>query len=807
MLAATVCALSAGSASVAATPTALNFGDVAFASSATQTISFSLPSGVKLGEVSVVTQGAANLDFTAAIGTSCKVGSTAACKVIVKFHPTAAGIRLGAVVLADQSGNALVTVPLYGVALGPVATFAPGTIETIAGQCCGGYFGGDNGPAKNSQISYPTGVGVDAAGNIYIGDSYNAVIRKIDTAGIITTFAGTLKKFDYTGDGGPATSAKMNQPGPVRVDGAGNVYICDEPYFTPQLSAVRMVNSAGIISTFAGLAPGTQICSAATNAIGDGCPANQASVSWPTGIAFDAAGNIYIGDAGNQVIRKVDIHGIISTFAGTLGASGYAGDGGPALAAVLNLPQLGGFDAKGNLYFVDSSNNAIRMITPAGIISTVAAGQFYAPQTLAVDPAGNLYVSDFYNNAIKKVDPSGNVTTLAGGNGGDWSGDGGSPAAAQMYYPADVVLDGHGNLYVPEEFSHTLRKIDLADAPSFTFPDTPWGTVSAAQQTTLLNLGNVPMVLSPNALSRQFVVAHGDTCKGALSIAPNASCTASVAFTPVTVGAVTGVFRLTDNDLPASQSIALHGTAVQDAVTISWTPAALTYGAAVGGAQLDAKVKYFGVLAVPGTYTYTNGDQTLAKGAVLGAGTYTLSVSFTPTNTLRFPDASTTATLQVNMAAVRLAWKAPASIAYGTVLGAAQLDASAPVAGTLTFTPALGTVLGAGKHTLAVQFTPKDAADYKPASAQVSITVNKAKPVLSWQAPSPIKVGAQLDATQLNAAATGYDGSSLAGTYTYSPKLGTILTVGTHTLSLTFLPADAADYTSATKTATIQVTK
>ena len=260
-----------------------------------------------------------------------------------------------------------------------------GTITTVAGNGIAGY-SGDNGAATSAQISGPTGVAVDASGNLYIADTYNAKVRKVTTSGIITTIAGPWL-----------------EPLGVAVDSAGNLYVSD--YFTQ----VWKVSTSGAVTTVAG--NGTQGYS------GDGGPATSAALNGPWGVAVDSSGNLYIADQNNYRIRKVSTSGIITTVAGN-GNGGYSGDGGPATSAMVYNPQGVAVDAAGNLYICDVSNLRIRKVSTSGTITTVAgngsggysgdggaatSSSLSGPRGAAFDAAGNLFIADSGNNRIRKV--------------------------------------------------------------------------------------------------------------------------------------------------------------------------------------------------------------------------------------------------------------------------------------------------------------------------------------------------------------------------------------------------------------------
>jgi hypothetical protein len=225
--------------------------------------------------------------------------------------------------------------------------------------------------------------------------------------------------------------------------------------------------------------------------------------------------------------------------------------------------------------------------------------------------------------------------------------------------------------------------------------------------------------------------------------------------------------------------------------TITWAaPADITYGTALSAIQLNASA------SVPGTFAYTP-----ATGTVLDAGSHPLSVTFTPTDATNYAGATATVSITVVKATPTITWPAPADLTYGTALSATQLNARASVPGTFAYTPATGTVLDAGSRPLSVTFTPTDATNYSGATATVSITVLKATPTITWSTPADITYGTALSATQLNASA------NVPGTFAYTPAAGTVLDAGTHQLSATFTPTDAANYATATKTVSINVTK
>ena len=330
-----------------------------------------------------------------------------------------------------------------------------GNITRVAGTCEGGY-SGDGGPALSAQLNYPEGVAADAAGNLYIADQNNNRIRKVSSTGTITTIAGNGSA-GFSGDNGPATSAQLNSPSGVALDSFGNLYIADQ-----NNNRIRMVSPAGAITTVAGNgSPGYSA---------DNVPATSSELNYPTGVAADSSGNLYIADTLNNRIREVS-GGTITTVAGN-GTYNHTGDGGPATSAELYNPQGVALDSNGTLYIADTDNNCIRAVS-RGTITTVAgttqnfsgdggpatSAKLDDPGGVATDPAGNVYIADSANNRVRKFAPGGNISTIAG-NGGDlFSGDGGLAISAQLSGPWGVAVDPSGTLYFADSNNNRIREI------------------------------------------------------------------------------------------------------------------------------------------------------------------------------------------------------------------------------------------------------------------------------------------------------------------------------------------------------------
>ena len=286
-----------------------------------------------------------------------------------------------------------------------------GVIRTAAGTGVPG-FSGDGGPATAAQLSGPADAALDGSGNVYIADRDNNRIRRVGTNGIITTIAGTGVR-GFSGDGGPAVAAQLDNPVGVTVDAAGNVYVADAVN-----RRIRRISTAGIITTVAG--DGT------AGSTGDGGPATAARFVRPDDVRVDAIGSLLVVDSGAHRVRRIDSSGVITTVAGT-GTPGFGGDGGPAAAAELSAPIEVAPDAFGNLYIADTNNNRVRRVNAAGVISTIAgtgtpgfggdgnpaiSALLNRPSGAALNVAGDLFIGDMANNRVRVVEnplPSGEI--------------------------------------------------------------------------------------------------------------------------------------------------------------------------------------------------------------------------------------------------------------------------------------------------------------------------------------------------------------------------------------------------------------
>jgi YVTN family beta-propeller protein len=487
--------------------------------------------------VTVIVTGSKTVLTTVNVGThpvgatvmgTVKISTVAGGYVGDNGPATSAAINGAFSTVQDQTGNYYVSDELKH----RIRKITPaGTITTYAGTGICGY-NGENIPAKKAMLCYPAGLAFDSAGNLYVADSGSQRVRKISPKGTITTIAGSGVN-GYTGNGGPAISAALSGPRQIAFDSAGNIYISELTN-----NVIRKVDSSGTISLFAG--------SGVAGFGGDGGPATSATLYWPRGIAFDSSGNFYIADSNNRRVRIVSTNGTINTFAGngnggcqgdgglavnarignphglnihnsilyfgggcsrlraidlntniitTFAGSipGYDGDNNPPLASRFIIPNDTVFDPSGNVLIADQLNGRIRKLSN-GLINTFAGGflgdgnsgpaaSFVLGEALAIDKSNNLYVADYYGNRIRKVS-SGKISTLAGNGINGYSGDGG-PANSpntELYFPQGVAADSAGNVFVSDSGNFVIRKIDASGNIS-TFASDP-NFCDLAQMTT-----------------------------------------------------------------------------------------------------------------------------------------------------------------------------------------------------------------------------------------------------------------------------------------------------------------------------------
>jgi hypothetical protein len=779
------------------------------------------------------------------------------------------------------------------------------------------------------------------------------------TVGIITTVAGNGNPL-YTGDGFAAVNATLSTPSGVAVDGAGNVYIAD----TGNNVIRKIVAATGIITTIVGNAGN----GGAAGYGGDGHLATDISVelNYPKGVTLDAYGNLYIADTLNHRIRKVDVAtGIITTVAGngftnSDGTGGYSGDNGPATAAELNFPYAVGFDPSGNMYIPDSANNRVRMVDLTGKITTFAGtgyqgdsgdgyaatlAQLFAPLSVAIDPAGNVYIADTQNNAIRKVSGvTKNISTVALNADGEYLYNG-TFSPKELHGPEGLALDGSADLYLADSLNMQIREmqsnfvaIDLTQTP------VRQGSTSVSTPETVENDGNAPLDLTSIVPDQNAATGAGTTCTtGSPYMLENVACVIGAVFAPspsvpptdpesgnidigktgdtanapldiqvigdatlvnsttvvvtsslnpsdfgqsviftatVTTGAGTGNLTGTVSFFDGANTLKANVALLAPGITAmaTFTTSALTVGTHQITASYNGDLGHFANVSAPALpqvvdEVTTTGLTPSANPSALGASvTFTATVTIsggggvTPDGSVTFYDGAnllqnvplngssvatySTTTLTNGVHSITAVYggdtvkdilgstsspvlsqdiqaSGTASVTsndnpstYGDLV---TFTATVTTTGTVTPTGVVkffdgvtqigtGTLdvngqttlqtssLIAGRHSITVTYPGDPNNGPSSSSPPYPQVVNKATPAITWATPAAITYGTPLSSTQLDATSGG-----VAGGFVYTPAAGAILAAGTPTLSVTFTPTDTTDYESVTTTVTLNV--
>lgn len=845
--------------------------------SATLSIPVTVSTDGSVDRIRVVTAGADSLDFAASGTSACAsnhVTATQVCNQSVIFTPTVPGIRMGAVLLVDDDKGVIGTAFISGAGLGGVPVLLNGNLIPVAGS--GAWDPVNDGVAAISgNLNLPAGVALDGAGNMYIADSAHNRIRKVLAAAphTISTIAGNGNP-TYTGDGDDAKDATLNTPTGVAVDGAGNIYIADSGN-----NVIRKIDPTGTITTIAG---NGQVGDSSHNDVGDGGPAKAANLNQPWGVTVDPAGNLYIADTLNHRIRMVDLNTkLISTVAGkgtinTNGSGAYSGDGGLATLAELNHPFAVAFDATGNMFIPDAGNNRIRKVDTTGTISTYAGtgaigftgdgnlatkATLWGPSGVVADVHGNVYIADTQNNAIRKVNADSKFISTVVQTGIRRNVFNNVLYGNSLYGPIGLAIDGNGNIYVADYFWMRVREIQnnvtLAD---FTGNPVRQGDVSTLPSIppseTVENDGNGSLTLSGvNAGSNAAVNSSATTCISQTQLAAGSACTVVAQFAPTTFGnPLFGDVNVADQaPVNAILDIKLVGNAIPvNATTVklisSTNPSnfgqIVTYTATVSTGS--------GTGALTGTVTFSDGTTTLQAAVpvtlastdsttayytaifstpALAVGSHTISATYSgdakhfanpdpgdptavPVTVTQIVNEQTATTLSssANPSALGSSLTLTAKVAIfggggitpdgvvtfkdaGTVIGGGSLDAN----GVATLTT---TSLASGLHAISAIYGG-DSANYilGSTSAILSQDVQAASTTVVTSSPNPSTYGTSVTfvasvSSASGVAATGtvtfLDGSTKLGTVTLAGTTGTgtfstsSLTAGSHAITATY---------------------
>jgi hypothetical protein len=485
--------------------------------------------------------------------------------------------------------GALVAVSLTAGTLGASPTWATapalGDLAIIAGTGTSGP--PTAGPALNSKLNTPVRVAVDGSGNVYIADTYNNRIDKVTPTGVLSIIAGTGSGGQPTP--GPATSSKLNSPFGLAVDGSGNVYIADSGN-----NRIDKVTPAGVLSIIAGTGNGGQPTPG---------PATSSDLSFPSGVAVDGSGNVYIADTYNSQIDKVTPAGVLSIIAGT--GNWASPTPGPATSSDLGGPYGVAVDGSGNVYIADSGNNRIDKVTPAGVLSIIAgtgnggqptpgpatSSDLGNPYGVTVDALGNVYIADSGNNKIDKVTPDGDLSVVAGtGNSG--APTAGPATASNLWFPTGVAVDSLGGLYIADPINHRIEEVGTAVAAAPGAPGTP--TVVAAQAQASVTW-TAPASDGGSAITSYTAQAYD----GGVSV-PGATCSISSPFSSPLTCDVTGLTNGTAYTFKVNATNTI-GTSTYSTASSPVTPAATAPGAPTGVSATAGQAQATVTWTAPGT--------------------------------------------------------------------------------------------------------------------------------------------------------------------------------------------------------------
>ena len=673
-----------------------------------------------------------------------QAGSTNSCTVDIVFTPTAEGIRSLPLTIANNGTPNTLVQTLTSTGLGSALAMTSGQLYNVGGKYSPTPTsdGPVTGPSTSIQLIQISGLAVDSTGNIFFTEAAYCQVDRIDgntgQQSIIGGFFPTCGTAIIGGDGGDATAASMPQVGALALDSSNNVYVADD--FDGR---IRLINTAGKISTFAGLGVGVPPFGTSCGYSPDGTVAKQALLCNPVGMTFDSAGNMIFAERGNNLIRKISTSGILSTIAGVQSlntnfnsAGGFSGDGGPATSAQINEPQGVVVNSAGDIFFTDTNNYVVRKVSAAtGKISTIA-GQHgvlgYSgdggpatlatlgfPEGLTIDAAGDLFVTERTNWTVRKIDTAGIITTVAGNQLSDvFNGDGLPATESALSFPDYAVISPSGYLYIGDSDHQLIR--EMSPNGSLLFPSLPIGTTSNPESVTLSNIGNLPMHFDsqfPTGVTGDFALASGGTCNFTAALAVGASCNINLTFTPTTQGTRTGIFGFFDDGVASPQYVALSGVGAQaqpQRIVISPIPNHV-YGDA------DFTVTAAAVSGLPVTLTVKSGNATISGNTVhiTGIGPVVIAANQGGSPNLWLPATEVTKGFNITPAALIVAAQSATSeatlplapLTYA-ITGFVYGETASVVSGTPVLTSTVTTTSGVGNYPISISLGTLSAANY-----------------------------------------------------------------------------------------------
>jgi sugar lactone lactonase YvrE len=514
----------------------------------------------------------------------------------------------------------------------------PMVVTTFAGTGVSGF---SDATGTGAQFNNPFASCIDSNGNMYVGDTSNNRIRKITPAGVVTTFAGSGATGFSDASG---TNAQFSNPRGVCIDSSANLYVADRSN-----NRIRKITPAGVVTTFAG---------AGVTGFSDATGTN-ARFNSPFGLCVDLSGNVYVADSSNHRIRKITAAGVVTTLAGS-GVSGFSDANGTN--AQFNLPYGVCVDLNGTVYVADRSNNRIRKITPAGVVSTLAGSgatgsadatgtnaQFWFPNGICLDSTGNLNIADINNQRIRRITPAGVVTTLAGGISGFRDATG---ANAQFKLPTSVCVDSTGNVYVTDQSNHCIRKIS------------PLSSISVGL------VASTTVTLPNGSTTAAFTVKYNSS--GVSQWAVTVDGTSPEASTSVTTDASANVYV-------AGYYGPNAGTLYQNSTSAGITLAATSGGTAAFGTKINSSGAVQWCVSVDGT----GGDRSLGCG-VDSAGSFYLAGSYGPAQATVYNAANTASAITLpaasNIAAFLIKYNSSGAAQWANTIRGVSSNVSYSVA-------------------------------------------------------------------------------------------------------------------------------